>query len=135
MNVTTSINALMEIMATAPMRKRLEAAETLLTYEAPPEVVEWTKDFLVKVIEDRERVNTDIRLKASALLRRAEAKRVAQQSVRSVASDHWHEVWRQVAAGRRRLRLVKEGLWPPPRNWCDDILADDYEPLRPSEGA
>jgi hypothetical protein len=119
--------------AAGPMRRRLDASEALLTYETPPEVAEYTKGFLTSVIEDRERVTADTRLRASTLLRRFEAKRVAQQTIKSGSSDHWREVWRNVALGRRRVKLDKAGLWPPPRNWCDDILADDYEPLRPSE--
>jgi len=133
--ISPSITALLEIMSheAGPMRRRLDASEALLTYETPPEVAEYTKSFLTSVIEDRERVTADTRLRASTLLRRVEAKRIAQRTIGSVSTDHWREVWRKVALGRRRLKLDKAGLWPPPKNWADDLLADDYEPLRPSE--
>lgn len=115
------------------VRSGVGTAATLLTYETPAEVAEYTKGFLTSVIEDRERVTADTRLRASTLLRRFEAKRVAQQTIKSGSSDHWREVWRNVALGRRRVRLDKAGLWPAPRSWADDLLDPDFEPLRPSE--
>ena|SRR6516225_9494870 len=76
--ISPSITALLEIMSheAGPMRRRLDASEALLTYETPPEVAEYTKSFLTSVIEDRERVTADTRLRASTLLRRVEAKRI-----------------------------------------------------------
>jgi ABC-type molybdenum transport system ATPase subunit/photorepair protein PhrA len=94
--ISPSITALLEIMSheAGPMRRRLDASEALLTYETPPEVAEYTKSFLTSVIEDRERVTADTRLRASTLLRRVEAKRIAQRTIGSVSTDHWREVWR-----------------------------------------
>jgi len=133
--VSPSIRALIDIMGSAAsVRHRLDASETLLTFETTPEVVEIAKGFLTSVVENREGGRTDYRLRASALLRRAEARRIAAQSIRSVETSRWNETWRALAIGKRRLRLVKEGLWPPPKNWCDDIQSDDYIVLRPSEG-
>jgi hypothetical protein len=112
----------------ASMRRRLAAAETLLAYEAPSEVVEWAKTFLLAVLQDRERINTGTRLQAGTLLRKAEAKRVVQQSVRTVESSQQREQWREIAIIRRRRKLRLAGLWPPPKDWCDDLLSPDYEP-------
>jgi hypothetical protein len=127
---TAAITALLEIMGSesASMRRRLAAAETLLAYEAPSEVVEWAKTFLLAVLQDRERINTGTRLQAGTLLRKAEAKRVVQQSVRTVESSQQREQWREIAIIRRRRKLRLAGLWPPPKDWCDDLLSPDYEP-------
>lgn len=133
--ISPSVSALLEIMGSAgPMRHRLDASETLLTFETTPEVVEIAKGFLTSVVENRGGGRTDYRLRAGALLRRAEARRIAAQSIRTAEASRWNETWRRVAAGRRRLRLDRAGLWPAPRDWCDDIMADDYVVLRPSEG-
>jgi hypothetical protein len=110
------------------MRRRIEAADTLLSYEGPEEVVERTKTFLVAVLEDRQRVSTDYRLEAGKLLRKAEARKVVHQSVRSAEADQLRETWRDAALARRRRRLLNAGLWPPPQDWADDLLSPDYEP-------
>jgi hypothetical protein len=132
--LSPSITALLELMAgDGPLRRKIESAEVLLSYEVPLPVGEYVRSFLTGLIEDRTRVTSDYRLKASALLRRFEAKKIAQRSIGSASSDRWRETWRSVALGRRRLRLDRAGLWPAPTTWADDLLADDFEPLRPSE--
>jgi hypothetical protein len=135
MTTTRAITALLEIMSNggAPMRRRIEAADTLLSYEGPEQVVEQTRAFLVAVLEDRERVSTDYRLEAGKLLRKAEARKVVHQSVRSADADRWRETWRQMAIGRRRLKLFRAGLWPAPEGWYDDLIDPDYEPGPRSE--
>jgi hypothetical protein len=133
--LSPSITTLLELMAgDGPLRRKIESAEVLLSYEVPLPVGEYVRSFLTGLIEDRTRVTGDYRLKASALLRRFEAKKIAQRSIGSASAGHWNEVWRSVRAGRRRLKLDQLGLWPPPPdpNWCADIMADD-DPLRPSE--
>jgi hypothetical protein len=115
------------------MRTKLEAAECLLTYEVPPSDSEYVKSFLTTIIADRERITANTRLKASALLRRFEARKIAQRTIGSASSDRWRETWRHVALGRRRVKLDRAGLWPAPSTWADDLLSDDFEPLRPSE--
>ena len=53
---TRPIDTLLEIMADPDLftRRRIEAAEALLAYEAPPEVVERARAFLTSVFEDDE---------------------------------------------------------------------------------
>jgi hypothetical protein len=134
--ITASISVLLEIVAneTQALRSRIDACETLLAYETPAQVTEHVKGFLTSIIADRERIHTHTRLRASTLLRKYESRKIAQRTIGSTSSDHWNEVWRGIRAGRRRLKLDRLGLWPPPPdpNWYADILADD-EPLRPSE--
>ena len=121
--ITASVTALLEIMGNeaGSMRRRIESAEALLTYEAPEEVVERTKTFLITVIEDRKRVRTDYRLEAGKLLRKAEARKVVQQSVRSAEADRWRETERRLAVASRRVKLMRAGLWPAPPGWDDDL--------------
>ena len=54
--MTRAIAALLDIMADtgAPIRRRIEATDSLLTYEAPDEAVEEAKAFLISVFEDRD---------------------------------------------------------------------------------
>ena len=60
--------------------KRLEAAETLLTYECPTNVVDAAKQFLLGVAEGD--ASVELRLKALKLLRQAEARRVSPGTTR-----------------------------------------------------
>jgi hypothetical protein len=132
--LSPSITSLLEIMSgDGLMRRKLESAEVLLSYETPPSVGEYVRSFLTGIIEDRSRVTSDYRLKASALLRRFEARKIAQRTIGSASSDHWKSVWREIAIARRRLRLIKHNLWPPPPGWCADLQDPSFEPLRPSE--
>jgi hypothetical protein len=130
-NNTRAIAALIEIMGNevASMRRRIEAAGALLSYEAPEEVVEQTKQFLAAVFEDREQVALDDRLDASRLMRKAEARKITQQTIRTVAPDKDREMRREVEIAERRLRLVEAGLWETASpDWADDLLSSDYEP-------
>ena len=51
-----AIDALLEIMSNEEIsaRRRIEAAEGLLSYKAPPEIVERAKAFMESVFEDDE---------------------------------------------------------------------------------
>jgi len=122
--ITASITALLAIMGDEgeSMRRRVDAAEALLTYETPEEITERAKAFLTTLLEDRNRITTDYRLEASRLLRKAEARKIVQQSARSADADRWRETMRQLAIRRRRVRLVEAGLWPAPKGWYDDLL-------------
>jgi hypothetical protein len=85
MTNTRAIDALRLIMldhdGTAP-RRRVEAAEHLLDYECPEEVVVECKEFLTSVFEDSEQ-HVDIRLDALKLARKFEAAKVAPRTIRT----------------------------------------------------
>jgi hypothetical protein len=134
--ITASITALLAIMGneTESMRRRIDSAEALLTYEAPEFVIERAKGFLTALLEVHQGVRTDHRLEASRLLRKAEAKKIVQQSVRSAESDQWREVGQRMAMARRRMKLLQAGLWPAPTDWADDLQSapDDPEPAATS---
>jgi hypothetical protein len=109
------------------LRRRIEACEALLGYEAPEETVEKAKNFLTAVFEDSEHVGIDDRLAALKLMRRASAPRVTQSTVRTADSDKNRETFRQIEIAGRRARLIKAKLWgQQPKSWADDLLGADY---------
>ena len=61
--------------------KRIEAAETLLSYECPTNVVDAAKQFLLGVAEGD--ASVALRLKALKLLRQAEARRIRPRTTRT----------------------------------------------------
>lgn len=133
-NNTRAIVALLEIMSNedALLRRRIEAAEAVLGYEAPKEIVERTKVFLTAVFEDSEHVCVEDRLEALRLMRKAEAPRIAQQTIRAANSDKDRELWRDLEIAARRMKLYKAGLWGQVTpDWADDLLRDDYIPPPP----
>jgi hypothetical protein len=70
-NNTRAIAVLCEIMANSPVpRRRIEAAEQLLDYESPPEIIEQAKAALTAIFEDSEATPDDIRLDALKLMRK-----------------------------------------------------------------
>ena len=126
--MTRAIVALLEIMsdADAPLRCRIEATELLLAYEAPQEAVDRTKTFLTSVFEDAEQ-RVDDRLDALKLMRKAEARKITALTVTAGDARANRELWRQLEIGRRREAMFKAGLWEDaPKDWCADLLSDDY---------
>lgn len=134
MTATRTVAVLLGIMADrrVPIPRRIQAAETLISFETTEEIVARTKAFLTAVVES-EHVALNLRLDASKLMRKAESPKVTPQTVRTADPGRWREVWRELAIGRRRVRLDKAGLWPCPTDWADDLLDPGYEPPRPSE--
>lgn len=126
---TRAVATLLEIMsdASAPIRRRIEATEGLVGFEAPAEVVEQAKEFLTAVFENAD-VHVDYRLEALKLMRKAEARKVTQPTVPAAQAKRELEQWRSAMIGLRRVRLMKAGLWPASKDWADDILADTFQP-------
>jgi hypothetical protein len=76
-----SVIALVEILMNArSINTRLEAAEQILSYEAPEAAISAAKDFLLKVCNDKE-LSDEIRLYAVKLLRKNEARKVTLHPV------------------------------------------------------
>ena len=125
--MTRAIVALIQIIADtdAPLRRRLEAAELLLAYEAPQEAVDQAKAFLTSVFEDAEQ-RVDDRLDALKLMRKAEVRKTAP-TVPAVNARKNRELWRQLEIGHRRAGMFKAGLWGDhPKDWAADLLSEDY---------
>jgi hypothetical protein len=128
--MTRAIVALLEIMsdADAPLRRRIEATEGLLAYEAPQDAVDQAKAFLTSVFEDAEQ-RVDDRLDALRLMRKAEARKIAAPTVTAEDARKNRELWRDIEMGLRRGAMFKAGLWEDhPKDWADDLLSEDYVP-------
>ena len=126
--MTRAIAALLKIMADtdAPLRRRIEATEGLLAYEAPEEAVEEAKTFLTSVFEDADQL-VDFRLDALELMRKAEARKITQPTVTAADDRASRELWRKTEIAGRRVTMACNGLWPPKsKAWADDLLNDDY---------
>ena len=126
--MTRAIVALLEIMSGthAPLRRRIEAIELLLAYEAPPEAVDQAKTFLTAVFEDAAQ-HVDDRLDALRLMRKAEAPKITAPTVTAEDARANRELWRKLEIGHRRAELFKAGLWEDhPKDWADDLLSEDY---------
>jgi hypothetical protein len=129
MTATRTISVLLKIMAdvSAPIRQRIQAAENLLSFESPEDVVARTKSFLLSVLESKHVALSD-RLEATKLMRKCESPKVTQQTVRTVCAESEREFYRQSAIGDRCVRLSRAGLWPCPSGWDADLEDPSYEP-------
>jgi hypothetical protein len=125
-----SLAALRQIFldAEAPPRARIEAAETILSYEAPADLIQEAKEFLIEVLQDQE-MSVSLRLEASKILRKAEAPKVQNGPVASVDKVAEREMARDILKVKRRLAIHLAGLWPPPPGYCADLDAEDFDPL------
>lgn len=128
--MTRAIAALLEIMANAdaPLRRRIEATEGLLAYEAPQDAVDQAKAFLTTIFEDAQQ-HVDDRLDALKLMRKAEARKITAPTVTAENTSANREQWRQLEIGMRRAAMMKAGLWENhPQDWAADLLSKDYVP-------
>jgi hypothetical protein len=129
-NNTRAINALLEIMSNefATVRRRIEAAEGLLAYEAPPEVVEHARAFLESVFEDSEEQSVQDRLDAVKLARKFEAPKIALPTTHTKKQEtDRREAWRRYEISQRHWKISLAIHDVPPKGWADDLYSDDYE--------
>jgi hypothetical protein len=127
-NNTRAIDALLEIMSNEEMsvRRRIEAAEQLLAFEAPPEIVEKAKTFLAAVFENSEEGVAD-RLDALKLIRKFEAAKVTPRTVRTKREEtDRREAWRRYEIAQRHWKLSLAIRNTPPKGWADDLYSDEY---------
>jgi hypothetical protein len=125
---TRAIDALLDIMLNEEIstRRRIEAAEGLLAYEAPPEVVEQAKAFLESVFEDDEQSVQD-RLDAVKLARKFEAAKVTPRTVHTKRDEtDRREKWRRYEIAQRHWKLSLAIMDTPPPGWADDLYSDSY---------
>jgi hypothetical protein len=138
--VTASVETLCKIMLDedVPLRRRIEAAEQILSFEASVDATDEAKAFLTEVFEDGT-AYVDMRLDALKIIRKAEARKVALPPA-SVQTGERGPLYKIVQA-RARYALQKEleakGLWPAPPGWDSHIMSPDWpgptdeEPLNP----
>jgi hypothetical protein len=114
--------------------RRIEAAGVLLSYEAPPEVVDTAKQFLFGVAEDERPESVALRLKALKLLRQAEARRIRRRATRTHNAKE-AQFRPEVARFLRQRRLEEAGLWPAPEGWDADLqVVASERPASPHHG-
>ena len=128
--IEASLAALRQIFldAEAPPRARIEAAETILSYEAPADLIQEARGFLIEVLQDQE-MSVSLRLEASKVLRKAEAPKIQNGPVASVDKVAEREMARDILKAKRRLAIHLAGLWPPPPGYCADLDAADFDPV------
>jgi hypothetical protein len=113
--------------ADVPARRRIEAAEVLLGFEAPLEAVRHAREYLVAVFEDREQEIAD-RMDALKLARKFEAPKVASRTIRTTTREEVNrtEAWRAYKIEKRRIEIVLTIMDVPPPGWADDLYSRDY---------
>src|SRR5262245_41469997 len=100
---------------------RLEAAANLLSFEASEAEVAAAKTYLTSVFEGNE--SPAIRLEALKLMRKAESRRVVLSTVPAQGDiERRRQLWLRLRTARRRMKMIRAGLWPGPRGWADDLI-------------
>jgi len=114
----TTLDALLSFMTNPDtwITKRMEAAEQLLY--APSEYAVAARAYLSEVYEDAT-LDDALRLGALKMIRKADVRRTPPAPT--------PEVRRDLLIARRRIALVKAGLWPPAAGWDADLRAPDGE--------
>jgi hypothetical protein len=128
---TRTIDTLLKIMSDPEMstRRRIEAAEALLGYEAPADAVSRAREYLGEVFEDREQ-SIDLRMDALKISQKFGAKKIAPQTVHLTRREEADrkEAWREYEIFQRQMKLVLATLDHPPKGWDDDLRSPDYLP-------
>src|SRR6516164_5178316 len=128
---TRTIEILLEIMADTEMstRRRIEAAEALLGFEAPTDAVSRARDYLMSVFEDREE-EIGNRMDALKLSRKCEAKKIAPQTVHVTRREEKDrkEAWREYEINQLQAEIVLATLDHPPPGWDSVLRRPDYLP-------
>ena len=133
--MTASVEALREIMwdDDLPLRRRVEAAEAILAFEAPTNVTDEAKAFLKEVHDNRD-VHPDLRVEAAIIVRKAEARKVTHPPMLAQTGERGLAYRMAQRAARNELQktLEAKGLWPAPPGWDSHIMSPDWP--GPEEG-
>jgi hypothetical protein len=129
---TRTIDALLEIMDDAggmTTRRRIEAAEAILGYEAPTEAVNRTREFLISVFENKEEPINE-RMDALKLSQKFGARKIAPQTVHLTRREEADrkEAWRQYEIDKLLREIVLATMDHPPKGWDDHLRSPDYLP-------
>jgi hypothetical protein len=131
-----SDDILLEIMTDIDVvtRRRIEAAEALLGFEAPPDAVARARDYLAQVFEDKEEEISN-RMEAAQISRKFEAAKITPQTVHATRRDEADrkEAWRKYEILQRKVQIVMATRDHPPPGWDDDLRSPDYLPPPGSE--
>jgi hypothetical protein len=128
---TRTVAALIEIMTTPemPTRRRIEAAESILGFEAPTDAISRAREYLISIFENREEAISD-RMDALKLSRKFEAKKIAPQTVHLTRREEVdrREAWREYEACQLQQKIILATLDHPPKGWDSDLRSPDYLP-------
>ena len=136
--MTISVETLRRIFLNieVTVRRRIEAAEALLTYECPPQVVEEAKSFLEEIAVDQN-ILPDLQTYAAKVLLKASARKVtAPPAARTGERSLTYRIAQNVARQELQKKLEAKGLWPAPEGWDAHIMSPDWpgppdEPFNP----
>jgi hypothetical protein len=131
MTNSRTIDALLIIMADTDIvtRRRIEAAEQLLDFEAPEGAVARAREYLVSVFENSDEELAD-RMDAIKASRKVEAAKVSPKVVhlnRRTAIDR-KEAWRAYELTQLHTKIVLATQDHPPKGWDDVLNSPDYLP-------
>jgi hypothetical protein len=128
---TRTVETLLEIMADTDMatRRRIEAAEAILGFEAPADAVSRAREYLMSVFENREEIISD-RMDALQISRKFEAKKIAPQTVHFTRREEADrkEAWREYEISQLKMKIVLATMDIPPKGWDDQLRSPDYLP-------
>jgi hypothetical protein len=129
--MSKSVQALRNIIVNEenPLASRMTAAEQLLSYEAPTDAAEEARGFLESIFDDAEN-HVATRLEALKIIRKSEARRIAQPTVSAspMTEDERVAAWRNELKGQRQTKLIEAGIWPLPKGWAADLSSPDFVP-------
>jgi hypothetical protein len=132
----TPVDVLLQIMQDDEIstRRRIQAAEAILSHESPPEAVTSAQQYLEKVYDDKEQ-DLEWRINAIEVSRKYATPRVTTTVVHIEDQKAYIEKARRDAIFRRRKYLIFKGITPPdfPRDWCSDLKEPDWIPPTPQE--
>jgi hypothetical protein len=114
-------------------RRKIEAAEAIIGFEAPDDAVERARAFLVSVFEDRD-ADIGERMDALKITRKSEAAKITPKIIRLEMKDRGErerrEAWREYEIDQLKIKVFKAlpvgSIFPS--GWCSHLTADDYVP-------
>jgi hypothetical protein len=133
-NNTRTIDCLLEIMDEPDFdtHRRIDAAEQLLGFEAPEDVVVRAREFLISIFESKEEGIAD-RMNALKIARKSEAAKVTPRIVRldppANSERDRKEAWRhyEMSVLKRKIYEATGNTPLASSGWCD-AFGDDYLP-------
>jgi hypothetical protein len=128
---TRTVETLLEIMADTDMatRRRIEAAEAILGFEAPTDAVSRAREYLMSIFENKEEAIGE-RMDALKLSRKFEAKKIAPQTVHLTRREEADrkEAWREYEIIQLQQKIILATLDHPPKGWDSALRSPDYLP-------
>jgi hypothetical protein len=135
MTSTRTIDALLTIMDDTDLgtHRRIEAADQLLGFEAPDDVIIRARDFLMEVFDNKEESIGD-RMEALKIVRKSEAAKVTPKIIRLEVKDRGErerrEEWRHYEKTQLKMEIWRATGNTPTQTshpgWCDHLIGDDY---------